>query len=135
MSAGDLARAAKALVGAPFRLHGREPATGLDCVGVLAASLTACGLPVRLPAGYALRMRALPDLAPFAADSGFIPARGPVQSGDVLLVQVGPIQFHLLVAIRADRFIHAHAGLRRVVAGAMPPNWAVIQHWRLSPKI
>lgn len=132
MTGTGLAQAAQALVGTPFRLHGRDPATGLDCVGVLAASLAACGLRVHLPAGYALRMLALPELAPFVAESGFAAVSGAIVPGDVLLVRVGPIQFHLLVAISAGRFVHAHAGLRRVVAGAMPPGWAAVRHWRLG---
>ena len=33
MSAQALAEAAAALVGSRFRLHGRDPATGLDCIG------------------------------------------------------------------------------------------------------
>lgn len=131
MTGSDLAHAAEKLVGTPFRLHGRDPATGLDCVGVLAASLGACGLPAHLPTGYALRMRALPDLSPFAAESGFVMASGPIAPGDVLLVGVGPVQFHLLVALTTGRFIHAHAGLRRVVSGEKPPGWIVERHWRL----
>ena len=43
MTAESLALAAEALEGAPFRLHGRDPVTGLDCIGVLAQSLEAFG--------------------------------------------------------------------------------------------
>jgi len=131
MTGADLAVAAEALVGTPFRLHGRDPATGLDCVGVLAASLAACGVPAHLPGGYALRMRTLPELGAFVADSGFVAASGPLRPGDILLVRIAPCQFHLLVASGAGRFIHAHAGLRRVIHGDRPLDWAVIGHWRL----
>ena len=41
MSGAALAAAAESLVGTRFRLHGRDPDTGLDCVGLLAASLAA----------------------------------------------------------------------------------------------
>ena len=34
-----LATAAEQLIGIPFRLHGRNPETGLDCVGVVAAAV------------------------------------------------------------------------------------------------
>jgi cell wall-associated NlpC family hydrolase len=38
-----LATAAETLVGSRFRLHGRDPETGLDCVGVVAAAMAAIG--------------------------------------------------------------------------------------------
>lgn len=131
MSGADLAAAAEALVGAPFRLHGRDPASGLDCIGVLAASLAACGRPAHLPTGYALRTRALPGLEAIVSDCAMVPVAGPAQAGDVLLVRVGACQFHLLIALDERRFVHAHAGLRRVVCSHMPAGWAVVGHWRL----
>ena len=135
MNACELADAAESYVGAPFRLHGRDPATGLDCVGVLSASLTSYGRTVHLPESYALRMRTLPDLAQFAAGNGFAPASGMTVPGDVLLVRIGPCQLHLLVATNTGQFVHAHAGLRRVIRGALPAEWPVIAHWRLTTQI
>jgi cell wall-associated NlpC family hydrolase len=132
MSGRQLAAAAEQLVGAPFRLHGREPASGLDCVGVLAAALAACGKAARLPNGYALRNRVLPQLGAFVSGSGFAAAAGPIEPGDALLVQAGPGQVHLLVAAGCGGFIHAHAGLRRVVRCHGLPDWPVIAHWRLK---
>lgn len=129
-----LARAALALVGTPFRLHGRDPATGLDCIGVLAAALGACDLKSFLPSGYTLRNRALPELDAFLAGCGLAAATGPAAAGDVLLVQSGPGQFHLLVAAEGGGFIHAHAGLRRVVRSPPPLAWPIIAHWRLAPQ-
>ena len=40
---GALAEAALGLLGVPFRLHGRDPATGLDCVGLVAEALRRAG--------------------------------------------------------------------------------------------
>ena len=125
MSGQQLAEAALSLVGTPFRLHGRDPATGLDCVGVLASALAACGSEARLPNGYALRNRVLPELGSFVAGSGFAAASGPVEPGDVLLVRAGPGQFHLLIAADNGGFIHAHAGLKRVVRCEGPLAWPV----------
>jgi len=129
MTGGDLAQAALALVGSPFRLHGRDPATGLDCIGVLAAAL---GGRAALPGGYRLRMRDLPDLSGAAATCGFEPASDAIAPGDVLMVQVGPCQFHLMIAASAGRFIHAHAGLGRVVLWDAQIEWPVVHHWRLA---
>lgn len=131
MSGLALAQAAEALVGAPFRLHGRDPATGLDCLGLIAAALTAIGRPAPLPNGYALRRSSLPTLAGFAAACGFAETAAPVQPGDVLLLRAGPGQFHFAVAARGEGYVHAHAGLGRVARGEAPLPWPVLTRWRL----
>ncbi len=124
----QVAMAAQAMVGAPFRLHGRDPARGLDCVGVVAAALRAGGHQGPVPDGYALRCG---NAAAYAACwAGLAPADGCI-SGDVLLCRPGPGQLHL--AIRTDQgVVHADAGLRRVVErpGAVP--WPVVAAWRLG---
>ena len=124
-----LASAAEALIGTRYRLHGRDPATGLDCIGLLAAALSATGRTPMLPVGYSLRMRALPQLEGFAQGCGLDLTDGPGRPGDVLLARVGPCQFHLLVAGYDGCFIHAHAGLRRVVAVPGPPDWPINCRW------
>lgn len=126
-----LARAAEALAGARFRLHGRDPATGLDCIGVLAAALAAIGRRAELPTGYALRSHRLPELARWASACGLAEAQGPIRPGDVLLLRSGPCQHHLAIALPGGRFVHAHAGLRRVVAVPGPPDAPVLRRWRL----
>jgi len=128
----ELAEAAEALVGTPFRLHGRDPATGIDCVGLLGAALERCGGRAPLPNGYALRARALPDLAGFAAGCGLIAASGPIAPGDVLLVRIEPCQHHLLIAAADGRFVHAHAGLGRVIDCSAPLKGHIVHHWRLA---
>lgn len=130
MTGQQLASAAEALVGIPFRLHGRDPATGLDCVGVLAAALSSGGNSHRLPNGYALRNRSLLDTSSIAQLCGLFPASGSIVAGDVLICRVSPCQFHIAIAAPEDRFVHAHAGLRRVVLTPGPLPWPVVQHWR-----
>lgn len=134
MNGGDLALAAEALVGSRFRLHGRDAVTGLDCIGVFAAALAACGRPAALPNFYSLRMRAPPELGEIAQSAGFAPCTGAVLAGDVLLVRIGPCQFHLALAVDCETFVHAHAGLMRVVRSALPGDWLVVRHWRLAEK-
>lgn len=124
-----LATAAEALVGSRYRLHGRDPATGLDCVGLLAAALAAIGRTPALPMAYGLRLRTLPALDGFARACGLGLTDDSGRPGDVQLVRVGACQFHLLIAGHAGRFIHAHAGLRRVVVTPGPPGWPVIHRW------
>lgn len=129
-----LTRAAEALVGTPFRLHGRDPATGLDCVGVLAAALSAIGRSAPLPNGYALRSRRTDGFATAARACGFAEADRPVRPGDAVLARTAPCQAHLLVAATGGGFIHAHARLKRVVRLDGPLDWPVIGHWRLVAK-
>lgn len=127
-----LAHAALRLAGTRFRLHGRDPATGLDCVGLLAASLAAIGRKARLPARYGLRNRDIAEALAFAPAAGLAEVCGPIVAGDVLLAQPGPLQHHLLIAGPSGEFIHAHAGLRRVVAAPTKPVWPIVRHWRLT---
>lgn len=133
----DLFAAALALVGTPFRLHGREPGVALDCVGVLEAALAGAGRPARLPNGYALRAASLPALGGLAAELGLGPvdeaAACPVP-GDVLLLRPSPCQFHLAIAGGAGKAVHAHAGLRKVIFGPLSGAWQRAGHWRLLPQ-
>lgn len=131
MNGDRLAAAAEALAGVPFRLHGRDPGTGLDCIGVLAAALAAMGRNAPLPNGYALRARFLPELGAIAGACGFAEAGGTIHPGDVLFVRMGPCQFHMVIAARQGGFVHAHAGLKRVTLFDGPLAWPVAGHWRL----
>jgi cell wall-associated NlpC family hydrolase len=130
MTGEDFARAAEALAGAPFRLHGRDPATGLDCVGVVAAAFAACGRQPREPRGYGLRNRAIGGWLALAEEAGLAEVEDGRRPGDIALVRPGPGQHHLLVALAGDRFVHAHAGLRRVVVQPGPLPWPIERRWR-----
>ncbi|WP_435418956.1 peptidoglycan endopeptidase [Parerythrobacter aurantius] len=123
---------ARALIGTRFRLHGRDCATGLDCVGVVLACLEAAGRPLSFPAAYGLRNA---DIAPWLAlvEGIEVPcATRPPLGGDILLVRPGPAQHHLLVALGSHSFVHAHASLRRVVETPFPAPWPLLRHWRLT---
>lgn len=133
MSGPDLSRAAAALVGTPWRLHGRDPATGLDCIGLLGAALAVIGRPVTLPTGYPLRLRQLDGWLPEPAILGFIAATDPAAPGDVVLLRPAPAQVHLAIAAEPGGWIHAHAGLRKVVHQTALPAGERLGHWRLSP--
>lgn len=132
MTGTELAAAAERLVGAPFRLHGRDPALGLDCVGVVAAAFAACGIRAVEPRGYGLRNRQIDGWLALAERAGLAEIAAPGEAGDVVLVRPGPGQHHLLVAVGDNRFVHAHAGLRRVVVQPAPLPWPVERRWRLA---
>ncbi|HEX9807079.1 MAG TPA: peptidoglycan endopeptidase [Alteraurantiacibacter sp.] len=130
---GDaLARAALELAGTRFLLRGRDPATGLDCVGLVACALEAAGRRAALPHDYAIRNRSVAHLLHFARDAGFGEAAGAIAAGDLLLVRTAPAQYHLLIAAPPNGFVHAHAGLRRVAITPGPLPWPIERRWRLT---
>jgi cell wall-associated NlpC family hydrolase len=129
------ARAAESLIGTPFRLHGRDPASGLDCIGLVAASLAAIGRTPKAPQGYTLRNLSIERWLGHAGLSGLERANGPVRCGDVLLVQPSPVQHHLLIACDTAEVVHAHAGLRRVVRQPLAPAEIISALWRLAPSV
>ena len=122
---------AAALVGTPFRLHGRDPATGLDCIGLVHAALVAIGVKPVAPHGYSFRNLAVDQWLHLAEQSGLVPSPGLIRTGDVLLVALGACQHHLAIAADPDSIIHAHAGLRQVVRQRREPDWRVCAKWRI----
>lgn len=117
------AGAARALVGARFRLHGRDPATGLDCVGVAAAALGG-----EAPADYAMRTGDADRAASWIAAAG-LSRVATGRPGDMVLMRSAPTQLHLGVLVE-DGIVHADAGLRRVVERPGPAPWPVLGIWR-----
>ena len=127
-----LAAAARSFEGVPFRLHGRDPVTGLDCVGLVAASLSKIGRPASPPNGYSLRRCDPAPLLSHAQLAGFRQCEGDMLEGDLILVRPSPGQFHLLLAVSGVEFAHAHAGIGRVAIAPRPGSWPQIRQWRLA---
>ncbi|MCC2977399.1 peptidoglycan endopeptidase [Sphingomonas sp. PL-96] len=124
MTRASIVAAARAAVGSRFRLHGRNPALGLDCVGLVAVALGGRNV----PADYALRSGDTMRAEAALREAGLRPVN-LADAGDVLLLRAGPGQLHL--AIRSETgIIHADAVLRRVVErpGAVP--FALVSAWR-----
>lgn len=132
MSQLGLADAAARLIGCPFRLHGRDPATGLDCMGVVVAALAATGAIPHAPTGYRLRNLAIDQWLHFATRSGLVTAPGPIRTDDVLLITLGHCQHHLAIAADRASVIHAHAGLGQVVRQPLDPAWQICAKWRAA---
>lgn len=116
---------ARGAVGARFRLHGRDPASGLDCVGLAALAVDARAV----PSGYALRGGEARSVAGQITAMGLAPVTA-CAPGDLLLCESGPGQLHLAID-SGTGVIHADAMLRRVVErpGAIP--WRVLGRWRV----
>jgi len=128
----SLAAAASRFVDTPFQLGGRNPATGLDCVGLVVASLEAIGRKVGPTPHYGLRQTRLEALSLLAASSGLKAGPSKGQIGDVILLRPSPAQWHLAILGHNSQIIHAHAGLRRVVAGPLPQDWPIERRWHLD---
>ncbi|MFN3387431.1 MAG: peptidoglycan endopeptidase [Allosphingosinicella sp.] len=131
MSRGErVAARARSLVGARFRPQGRDPETGLDCVGAAAA---AAGVAAeRIRRDYAMRGQTLAEIEHDLCDLGCVPVPGGAAApGDVIVCATGPAQFHILVST-ATGFVHADARLRMVVERPLPPPWPVVGVWRLA---
>lgn len=124
-----LAEAAISLLGVRFRLHGRDPRTGLDCVGLVGEAMRRAGTEPVLPEGYQLRSISLNALLPFALANRLEPTTHHHEA-DISLLMVNPVQPHLVIPVPGG-VVHAHAGLGRVtfLPGAMP--WPMAGAWRL----
>lgn len=133
--AGRLGKAALDLIGVPFRMHGRDPATGLDCVGVAVAALGMIGRPATPPSNYTLRGGRLEVFDGWAAGCGLVVAalQEAAATGDIVLCAPAPRHFHVMIDA-GQVLVHAHLGLRRVVAVPPPIDWPVLRRWRLLDK-
>lgn len=121
--------AARAATGAPFRLHGRNVDSGLDCIGLAALALRAEGFEGRVPSGYALRSGQISRVTATLAAMGLEQA-GDARPGDLLVLEAGPGQLHFAIGAEPG-IIHADAVRRRVVERPDMP-WPVISRWRLA---
>ena len=120
------ARRALALVGVPFRLQGRD-ASGLDCVGLCLAAFRIP--PQRARADYQLRGDFRSEIKAFLA-TGFRDVGGKrLRPGDLMVMQVSEQQSHLGIRTKLG-FVHADAGLRRVVETPGEPPWPQLAVYR-----
>jgi len=126
-----LAHAAEGFVGATFRLHGRDPVAGLDCLGLVVVAMAEIGRPVRVPIRYALKNLDIERYRRLPADAGLIEVEAPLEEGDVVLLETGPAQAHIAI-VATGGIVHAHAGLRRVVHTPFPLPWPLVGQWRLA---
>lgn len=114
---------ARSCCGARFRLHGRDPTTGVDCVGLAAFAF---GL-VHVPTGYRLRTGGQ-DFAPTARALGLVTVKAAA-AGDLILFRAGPMAVHLAIHT-GQGVIHADTRFRRVVETHGLPDWPIMSVWR-----
>lgn len=131
MTPGDrIVENARAMLGAPFRLHGRDARSGLDCVGLAAMAIRAGGVRVDAPSGYGFASGNPDTIAAILRNSDMVEVADD-KPGDLILFRAGHRRMHLAIATD-DGFVHADAGLGRVVERPHPHPWPVLARWRID---
>lgn len=104
---------AQRYLGVPFRPQGREPAAGLDCIGL---ALLVFDIPAAaVPKAYRIGDRhCLSGISRALGLCFEMISEGAGRSGDLLLIEIDRGRPHFAVRGPASH-IHAHAGLRRIV--------------------
>jgi hypothetical protein len=120
---------ARGTIGARFRLHGRDPAFGLDCVGVVAVAARAAGYRGEIPGAYALRGGNVAAIVRAFAAAGLVRGDAP-RPGGFALFDGGVAQLHLAVIVPGG-IVHADALLRRVVERPGRAPWPLLGCWHL----
>jgi murein DD-endopeptidase / murein LD-carboxypeptidase len=124
MSAADRVARARSLLGVKFRLHGRQPEFGLDCVGLVAI---ACDANEGVPSGYSLRNSNDDQWTAILDQLAERRIRGE-KPGDIILLRAGPALLHLGIWT-GDSLIHAHALIGQIVETPGRPAWPIIGIW------
>ncbi|MGL5837979.1 MAG: peptidoglycan endopeptidase [Sphingorhabdus sp.] len=128
-----IAKRALQAVGTPYRLFGRVAGKSLDCVGLV---LTALGpeYPHNLRGlHYSLKGDQIAKARACFAGTRFLEteADGLCHPGDLILVAPGPSQLHFMVCVFGG-WVHADAGLGRVVMRPGELPWPIKCSWRLN---
>lgn len=113
---------ARALVGTRFVAQGRDPAIGLDCVGLALLAYEFAAEQVR--DDYRMSGAHRAAILEFAKVWFWRVPRRPRRAGDLLLLRPGAAQWHLAIWT-GDGLIHADIISRRIVERPGPPAWPV----------
>lgn len=127
-----LGQAAESLVGTPFKVRGRDPRTGVDCIGMLCAALEIIGRDPPVLPTYAMRNIDRARFEPLLVQLGLEPTQGSLQPGDIVLLHPSAAQYHIAIIGSSGRIIHAHASLGCVVASPPVVLWPIEARWKLG---
>lgn len=122
----DYVARARALVGCAFRPQGRDPAVGLDCVGL---TLRVYRLKGEFRRNYNLRGNHRRELETELHPFFRAVRKSEIRDGDLCLWSVASEQLHLGVSA-GQSFVHADASLRRVVETPGAPPWRLLRVYR-----
>lgn len=122
----DYGERARALVGTRFRPQGRGE-RGVDCIGLVLATLGLEASTTRL--NYRLRGDHRDEIERgLSQHLRKVPA-SQLRAGDVMLLYAARDQLHLAIRTTAG-FVHAHAGIGRVVETPGMPEWPLLGVYR-----
>ena len=120
---------ARGIVGVRFRPQGRDPATGLDCVGLV---LHAFGIPPdQVRRDYRLRGNRRDEIKAELSRYFEPTSNRSSRAGDVVLCCLRGRQFHLALHC-GGAFVHADARARRVVETPGTPQWPILGTYRFA---
>jgi murein DD-endopeptidase / murein LD-carboxypeptidase len=119
--ATQLIAAARSCLGTRFRWQGRDPATGLDCVGLILWAAHQAGFRATVARDYRWRDRLDLLVDSGLGQAGLMPAHNP-EPGDVLVFSTDAARAHIGL-FAGPTIIHAHAGVRRVVEHRLDAEW------------
>lgn len=119
----EFAAAAERMAGVRWRMHGRDPAKGLDCGGLLVATMAACAVVAVDSLDYDARMPPPDLLWSLCRQNGTEQPWGDQGAGRVGLCawEGGDVPRHLVVMLGGRRIVHVHADARRAVV--QPAGW------------
>jgi cell wall-associated NlpC family hydrolase len=123
MTKGEAAIArARLLIGTRFVAQGRDPAIGLDCVGLALLAFDVEG--TAIPDDYRLSGSHGGAILAFAKKEFRRVSRRRVRVGDMLLLRPGATQWHLGLWT-GNGVIHADGASRRVVERPGAVSWPI----------
>lgn len=122
--------AARELLGVPFLHQGRDPAIGLDCVGVAIAAARACGVQVidragygRTPIGDEVRRGSSGGLlGAIDEQPGLRRVRRAPAAGDVLVLRFARSPQHVAICA-GETMIHGWESVGRCVEHPLDATW------------
>lgn len=127
MRHATVVRRARELVGTRYALQGRDPARGIDCIGVVLHS-------------FAIGARGVPDdyrLSTFGREEELLAYVGRffrtvpprrVRPGHLVVMRFATGQIHLGI-LTGDGIVHADVRRRRIIESAIPAGASIVGHF------
>ena len=122
----DYAARARDLVGCAFRPQGRDARFGLDCVGL---TIAVYEIPDEYRRDYRLAGNHRRELHNSLQNRFRAITRRKARPGDLMLWSPSPDQMHLGVWTGGS-FVHADAGIRKIVETPGTPSWRLLRVYR-----
>jgi len=144
MKSDKIIRVAEEWIGTPFHEQGRQKQVGCDCIGLIlgiakeigAISLTnqpwdKCDVHIyNALTDSQLLLELIPKYFDDVKNSPEI--KTSPQPGDILLVKITDLQYHLAIQSNNSKIIHACSSVRRVISHKIIPTWRIIKTFQFN---